>query len=188
MCSSDLILQTLLGSIDVPGGWRYKCPFPKNIPAGHNPHGMECKPNTPLPGSPIGNPTGPEGLIVDDDGEPRRIDKAYSWEHPMSAHGIMHMVLHNAWKGDPYPVDVLFMFMANMGWNSSMNIKAVHKYLTDKNEDGEYKIPKIIYSDAYNSETIAYCDLILPDTTYFERYDAISLLDQIGRASCRERV
>ena len=177
-CRAIHILQTLLGSIDVPGGWRYKCPFPKNIPAGHNPHGMVCKPNTPLPGSPIGNPTGPEGLIVDDDGEPLRIDKAYSWEHPMSAHGIMHMVLHNAWKGDPYPVDVLFMFMANMGWNSSMNIKAVHKYLTDKNEDGEYKIPKIIYSDAYNSETIAYCDLILPDTTYFERYDAISLLDR----------
>ena len=90
----------------------------------------------------------------------------------------MHMVLHNAWKGDPCKIDVLFMFMANMGWNSSMNIKAVHKYLTDKDESGEYKIPKIIYSDAYDSETIAYCDLILPDTTYFERYDAISLLDR----------
>lgn len=176
-CRSIHILQSLLGSVDVPGGWRYKCPFPKPAPPGPKPHGV-CTPDMPLDGPPIGNPTGPEDLIVDDNGEPLRIDKAYSWEHPMSSHGLMHMVLHNAWAGDPYPVDVLFMFMANMGWNSSMNIKGVHKYLTDTNEDGSYKIPKVIYSDAYNSETLAYCDLILPDTTYFERHDAISLLDR----------
>lgn len=177
-CRALHLLQTLLGSIDVPGGWRYKCPFPKPIPPGGNPNGKVTSPNTPLPGPPIGNPQGPDGLLVDDQGEPLRIDKAFSWEHPMSAHGIMHMVLHNAWKGDPCKIDVLFMFMANMAWNSSMNVKAVHKYLTDKDENGEYRIPKIIYSDAYDSETIAYCDLILPDTTYFERYDAISLLDR----------
>ena len=41
-----------------------------------------------------------------------------------------------------------------------------------------YKIGKIIYSDAYSSETVAYADRILPDTTYLERYDCISLLDR----------
>jgi anaerobic selenocysteine-containing dehydrogenase len=45
-------------------------------------------------------------------------------------------------------------------------------------ETGEYKIPKLIYSDAYSSEMVAYADLILPDTTYLERHDAISLLDR----------
>jgi anaerobic selenocysteine-containing dehydrogenase len=71
------------------------------------------------------------------------------------------------------------MYMANMSWNSSMNIPAVLKHLTAKNpETGEYKIPKIIYSDAYSSEMIAYADLILPDTTYLERWDCISLLDR----------
>ena len=45
-------------------------------------------------------------------------------------------------------------------------------------ETGAYKIPKIIYSDAYQSEMVAYADLILPDTTYLERHDAISLLDR----------
>ena len=34
---------------------------------------------------------------------------------------------------------------------------------------GEYKIPYIIYSDAFVSETVAYADLVLPDTTYLER-------------------
>jgi anaerobic selenocysteine-containing dehydrogenase len=50
--------------------------------------------------------------------------------------------------------------------------------LTDKDETGEYKIPYIIYSDAYASEMVAYADLVLPDTTYLERWDCISLLDR----------
>ena len=52
------------------------------------------------------------------------------------------------------------------------------EYLTDKDENGEYKIPKIIYSDAYYSETVPYADLVFPDTTYLERWDCISLLDR----------
>jgi anaerobic selenocysteine-containing dehydrogenase len=50
--------------------------------------------------------------------------------------------------------------------------------LTDTDENGEYVIPRIIYSDAYSSEMVAYADLILPDTTYLERHDCISLLDR----------
>ena len=81
--------------------------------------------------------------------------------------------------GDPYPIDVLFMYMANMAWNSSMNSAGVIEMLTDTDPDtGEYKIPKLIYSDAYASEMVAYADLVLPDTTYLERYDCISLLDR----------
>ena len=60
-----------------------------------------------------------------------------------------------------------------------MNIPAVLRHLTAKDDKtGEYKIPKIIYSDAYSSEMVAYADLILPDTTYLERWDCISLLDR----------
>src|SRR5690606_28087723 len=39
-------------------------------------------------------------------------------------------------------------------------------------------IPRIIYSDAFASEMVAYADLVLPDTTYLERFDAISLPDR----------
>jgi len=177
-CRAIHILQALLGSVDVPGGWRNKAPFPKPIPPGPKPAGADVSPGVPLNGMPLGTPFGPEDLIVGDGGEPLRIDKAYSWEHPLSAHGLMHMVLHNAWAGDPEPVDVLFMYMANMAWNSSMNTAGTTKYLTDKDENGEYKIPKIIYSDAFYSETVAYADLVLPDTTYLERWDCISLLDR----------
>ena len=121
---------------------------------------------------------------MDENGEPTRLDKAFSWEYPLAIHGMMHMSLHNAWAGDPYKVDVFMMYMANMAWNSSMNVKNAIKYMTDKDADtGDYKIPYIIYSDAFYSETVPYADLILPDTTYLERWDAISMLDRpIGTA------
>jgi anaerobic selenocysteine-containing dehydrogenase len=70
------------------------------------------------------------------------------------------------------------MYMANMAWNSSMNTSRTIAMLADKDESGEYKIPFIIYSDAFWSETVAYADLVLPDTTYLERHDCISLLDR----------
>ena len=94
---------------------------------------------------------GPEDLCLKQDGSPARIDKAFTWENPMSAHGLMHMVISNAHAGDPYKIDTLFMYMANMSWNSSMNTKGVIKMLTDTTDSGDYVIPHIIYSDAYLS-------------------------------------
>ncbi len=73
-------------------------------------------------------------MLVDVAGKPQRIDKAYSWDAPLAAHGLMHMVITNAATADPYPVDVLFMYMANMSWNSSMNIPAVLRHLTAKDD------------------------------------------------------
>src|SRR5690606_8468187 len=132
-CRAIHLLQMLLGAIDTPGAWRYKAPFPRPMPPGPKPAGKEVKPNTPLPGMPLGFTHGPEDLLVEADGTPKRIDKAYSWEAPLSAHGLMHMALHNAWAGDPYPIDTLFMFMANMSWNSTMNTGGTIEKLTAKN-------------------------------------------------------
>jgi sulfite dehydrogenase (quinone) subunit SoeA len=179
-CRALHLLQMLLGTIDVPGGFRYKPPFPRAAPFGPTPAGKPGTVNAgqPMGGPPLGFPRGPEDLVVDAEGQPIRIDKAFSWDAPLACHGMMHTVIGNAHRGDPYSVDVLFMFMANMGWNSSMSTQETIKMLTDKDSDGEYKIPKIIYSDAYFSETVPYADLILPDTTYLERWDCISMLDR----------
>ncbi|MBL8571822.1 MAG: molybdopterin oxidoreductase family protein [Phreatobacter sp.] len=177
-CRAIHVLQMLLGAIDRPGSWRYKAPYPKPMPGGPKPAGKTVAPNTPLGGMPLGFPLGPEDLLVDAEGKATRIDKAYSWEAPVSAHGLMHLVIANAHAGDPYPIDLLFMYMANMSWNSAMNSAGTIAMLTDKRADGEYKIPKIIYSDAFYSEMVAYADLILPDTTYLERWDCISILDR----------
>ncbi len=176
-CRLIHVLQILLGSIDVPGGFRYRPPFPKQIP----PAGVPAAPGEagmPLTRMPLGFPRGPAGLAVEADGSPQRLDKAFSWEHPLALHGMLQTVIHNAWAGDPYPIDTLFLYMANMAWNSSMDIPATLGHLTDKDAAGQYKIPHVIYSDAYYSETVPYADLILPDTTYLERWDCISLLDR----------
>ncbi len=176
-CRALHLLQILLGSIEVPGGFRFKPPYPKASESHPTPHSHSA-PNRPLDGPHLGFVHGPEDLAVKDDGSPARIDKSFSWENPMSAHGLMYMVIANAHAGDPYHLDTLFLYMSNMAWNSSMNVTAVTDMLTDKRDDGEYVIPHIIYSDAYYSEMVAYADLILPDTTYLERHDCISLLDR----------
>ncbi len=174
------ILMTILGTIDRPGGFRHKAPYPRPIPpCPKPPKGWgDVKPNTPLNGMPLGFPAGPEDLFVDDDGEAIRVDKGFSWEYPLSVHGLMHNAITNAWRGDPYQVDTLMLFMANMAWNSSMNTGEVRKMLVDKDEQGEYKIPFIIVCDAYHSETVEFADLVLPDTSYLERHDAMSMLDR----------
>ena len=178
-CRAIHLLQMLLGAVDTPGSWRYKSPFPKPIPPGPQPVGKGSKPNTMLPGMALGNPRGPEDLLLEDDGSAVRIDKAFTWDAPMSAHGLMHTLIANAHAGDPYKIDTLFMYMANMAWNSSMNPGRGGAHAGRQGPvTGEYRIPHIIYSDAFFSETVAYADLILPDTTYLERWDCISLLDR----------
>ncbi len=174
------ILMTVLGTIDRPGGFRHKPPFPRPIPpCPKPPKGPEAvQPNTPLDGMPLGWPARPEDLFVDDDGEPVRLDKAFSWEYPLSVHGMMHNVITNAWRGDPYPIDTLFLFMANMAWNSSMNTAEARRMLADTDENGEYKIPFLVVCDTFSSETVAFADLVLPDTTYLERHDVLSMLDR----------
>ncbi len=171
------LLQIVLGSVETPGGFRFKPPYPKPVEAHPTPH-FVAAPGKPLSGPHLGYVRGPEQLALKEDGSPARIDKAFTWENPFSAHGLMHMLIPNAHAGDPYRIDTLFLYMANMAWNSSMNTTKVMEMLTDKGPDGEYIIPRIIYSDAYASEMVAYADLILPDTTYLERHDCISLLDR----------
>ncbi len=176
-CRALHLLQLLLGAVDAPGSFRYQPPFPKPIPPDNRP-GKTRKDNGALDASPLGFVHGPEDLLVDGDGQPRRIDHAFSWAYPLAAHGMLHTVIRNAHAGDPYKIDTLLMFMANMSWNSAMNTRETMQWLTDKDDHDNYKIPRIIYSDAYASEMVAYADLVLPDTTYLERFDAISLLDR----------
>ncbi len=174
------LLLTVLGTIDRPGGFRHKAPYPRPIPPGpavpNSPD--DVKPNTPLNGAPLGSPSSPDDLFIHEDGSPVRIDKAFSWEHPLSLHGLMHNAITNAWRQDPYAIDTLFIFMANMAWNSTMNTSDVREMLNDKDANGEYKIPFLVVCDAFQSEMVAYADLVLPDTTYLERHDCISMLDR----------
>ena len=176
-CRAIHLLQMLLGAIDAPGSHLAKPPFPKH-PAPRVRPASETAPDTPLSSPPLGFPTGPEDLVIDAAGRPKRIDHAYSWEAPLAAHGLMHTVIRNAVEADPYPIDTLMLFMANMGWNSSMDTAGVREALKARRPDGEHRIPFVVTSDAFHSEMVELSDLVLPDTTYLERHDTISLLDR----------
>jgi anaerobic selenocysteine-containing dehydrogenase len=176
-CRALHLLQLLLGAVDAPGSFRFQPPFPRPIPPANRP-GKTRDAEGRLNAMPLGFVHGPEDLLVDADGQALRVDEAYSWQYPLAVHGMMHTVLRNAHSGKNGPVDVLMLFMANMSWNSAMNTHDTLHWLTDNDAKGDYRIPYIIYSDAYASEMCAYADLILPDTTYLERFDAISLLDR----------
>jgi anaerobic selenocysteine-containing dehydrogenase len=174
------ILMSVLGTIDAPGGFRHKAPYPRHIVPNYrafNDPGM-IQPNTPLNAAPLGFPAHPDELAIHPDGSPMRIDHAFSWEHPLSAHGLMHNVITNAARGDPYRIDTLMLFMANMAWNSTMNTTAVREMLNRKDDAGQYMIPFIVVCDAFQSETVAFADLVLPDTTYLERHDVMGMLDR----------
>ncbi len=182
-CRAIHLIQMLLGALDGPGNFRARAPYPKPIPPHqlpeNNPDIINAA-NTALSRPPLGFPTRPEDLVVDEFGNPLRIDKAYSWEAPFSAHGLMHMVITNATNHDPYAIDTLILFMANMAWNSSMNTKNIQDMLREKDpeEPGQHKIPFLVVVDAFHSEMVNFADLVLPDTTYLERHDCISLLDR----------
>ena len=180
-CRAIHLLQLLLGAVETPGSFRFKPPYPKPAAAHSRPHAT-ARPGQPLDGPHLGYPQGPDDLCLDGD-RPQRLDRAFTWENPLSVHGMMHMAISNAHAGDPYPIDTLFLYMANMAWNSSMNTTATMAMLADRDAEGGYVIPHVIVADAYSSEMVAFADLVLPDTTYLERHDCISLLDRpIGEA------
>jgi len=177
-CRTLHLLQMILGAIDTPGSFRYQPPYPKPAPPPNRP-GRQRKENGALDAGPLGYVHAPDDLVVDERGQPRRIDKAFSWQHPFAAHGMLQNVIANAVAGDPYRIDTLFLFMANMGWNSAMNTTATRAMLCERDPaSGAYRIPHVIYADAFDSETVAFADLVLPDTTFLERHDCISLLDR----------
>ena len=139
------ILMSLLGTIDRPGGFRHKAPFPRADPARalsppKAPHAV--KPDTPLDGRAARLARRARTTCSSTTtASPCASTRRFSWEYPLSAHGLMHNVITNAWRGDPYPIDTLMIFMANMAWNSTMNTSEVRRMLNDKREDGRIQDP-----------------------------------------------
>ena len=124
-CRALHLLQLLLGAVDAPGSFRYQPPFPRPIPPGNRPGKTRDAERPARRAAARFHPWArrPAGGRA---GQPRRIDHAYSWAYPLAVHGMLHTVIRNAWAGDPTPVDVLFLFMANMSWNSAMNTARDH--------------------------------------------------------------
>ena len=113
------VLMSLLGTIDRPGGFRHKAPYPRAVPPSAKPpnHSLEAVQ------AEYAARQRPARLASrlrktcssTTKGGPVRIDKAFSWEYPLAVHGLMHSVITNAWRGDPYPIDTLHDFHGQHG-------------------------------------------------------------------------
>jgi anaerobic selenocysteine-containing dehydrogenase len=169
-CRMIHLLQNLLGSIDCPGGFRYSTfprpTLPPNRPA------RASGPNAPLKGGALDFRRDRRICWsmrgVSAAGSTRPIPGCATGRARPDAHGH-----HQRRQRRSLSDRRCFCSWPTMSWNSAMNIPAVLEHLTAKDPTGDYRIPKIIYSDAYASEMIAYADLIPPDTTYLERWDCI---------------
>ena len=179
-CRAIHLLQVLLGTVDVPGGFRFKPPYPKPAPPANEARRQGRRQADDAAATACRSASSPGRRICwsIEAGKPIRIDKAYSWEAPLAAHGLMHTVIRNAWARRSLPDRHAVHVHGEHGLELVDEHGETIAMLTDKDENGNYKIPFIIYSDAYYSETVAYADLVLPDTTYLERHDCISLLDR----------
>src|SRR5690606_32707000 len=103
-CRALHLLQLLLGAVDTPGSFRFQPPFPRPAPPSNRP-GRSRREDGTLDAGPLGFVHGPEDLVVDEAGGPRRIDHAFSWAYPLAAHGMMHTLIRIAHAGDPYRID-----------------------------------------------------------------------------------
>jgi anaerobic selenocysteine-containing dehydrogenase len=89
-----------------------------------------------------------------------RIDGAGSMPF-LFAHEVLYTLPEKIQKGEPYPVEVLFLYYTN----PLFSLPEPETFRTALE-----KIPFIVSFSPFMDETTLYSDLVLPDGTYFERW------------------
>jgi anaerobic selenocysteine-containing dehydrogenase len=122
-CRALHVLQILLGSVEVP---RRASASSRPTPSRCRASQAACRsrPDAARAARIWAIVQGPEDLLLARTARPRHRQGVHLGQ-PDVAHGLMHMVISNAHAGDPYKIDTLFLYMANMAWNSSMNTRGV---------------------------------------------------------------
>ncbi len=130
-------LNALVGSIDHPGGLllQRKPPFSKWPPVQR------------------------DGISEKGSSQPR-IDGAGSIPFPF-AEEVPYILPEKIQKGEPYPIDTLFLYYTN----PLFSIPESEKFRVALE-----KIPFIVSFSPFMDETTMLSDLVLPDGTYFERW------------------
>ena len=123
-CRTIHLLQIILGTIDVPGGFRYKPPIPARAAGGEagRQAGRDQARSRRCPAAARLRHRARRICWSTPTARRCASTRPFPGKRRFAAHGLMHTVIANAGARDPYPIDVLFMFMANMSWNSAMNV------------------------------------------------------------------
>ena len=179
-CRAIHLVQLLLGALYGPGNFRARAPFPKPIPPHQLPENnldIINAPNTPLSLT----PRMPRLVLKTLPSLPRLNPFASYTGVFMARHPALHTDAHGHRQcsgrrplSDRHADSV----------HGQHGVEFEHEHGVGaslapvKDANGDYKIPFLVVADAFHSETVNFADLVIPDTTYLERHDVISLLDR----------
>jgi anaerobic selenocysteine-containing dehydrogenase len=102
--------------------------------------------------------------------EKPKVSDSTDYSYPLSDFSI-DTFAKNVLNDKPYPVSVLFIYKGNPLFQT-LN----HHDFTEALK----KIPLVISFDSFINETTEYADLILPDHTFLEKWDAFSNVPSVG--------
>jgi anaerobic selenocysteine-containing dehydrogenase len=106
-----------------------------------------------------------------------RIDCADDTPYPFSGQAAAYFP-QAAIEGRPYAIDTLMMYHTNPLYS---------RIDSDSYRKAFKKIPFIVNFTPFMDETALYADLILPDSTFLERWENTSVSSGMGRAACAVR-
>ncbi|CAB1129311.1 Putative Sulfite/Sulfur reductase [Candidatus Hydrogenisulfobacillus filiaventi] len=207
-----MLLLSLLGAIDAPGGWRYKTPAPWPIPDGAYWPGYGFPPD-PRARQASGATGGtviqefirndgtvsatavhgrqpavmqttkpliytPDQLVVDENGLPVLIDRAFSWDAPLGLHRVWTAVNYDCGHEFPMRPEMLLWHITNPYWDNSYDLDKDLALVRKKSSDGRHTIPFVALVDTFYGNSVPFVDLAIPDLTFYERFGVHSLLDR----------
>lgn len=134
---------------------------------------------------PYGFPDGPDDLVIYKNGRPFLVDRAYSWELPLTTQRSYSAVVITAYLMNKYPnmvvpykTEALMWYITTPYWNNAYALTDVLQKVTEKDQNGNYIVPFNISIDLFMQETNNVVDLIIPDLSFLEIYGFHSIHDR----------
>lgn len=150
----------------------------------HNDGTVEIADVKVVPAGPYGFPDGPDDLVIYKTGRPLLVDRAYSWEMPLTTQRSYSAVsyttyLMNKYPGIiPYKINAMMWYITSPYWNNAYTLTDLLQKVTETDSNGNYYIPFSISIDLFMQETNNVVDLIIPDLSFLEVYGFHSTFDR----------
>lgn len=150
----------------------------------HNDGTVEIADVKVVPAGPYGFPDGPDDLVIYRTGRPLLVDRAYSWEMPLTTQRSISAVayttyLMNKYPGIiPYKINAMMWYITAPYWNNAYTLTDLLQKVTETDSNGNYYIPFSISVDLFMQETNNVVDLIIPDLSFLEIYGFHSTFDR----------
>lgn len=120
----------------------------------------------------------PDQMVVDEKGQPVLLDRSYSWDAPLALHRIFTAANYDAGLEFPQRMEMILWHIANPYWDNAYDIHEDLELVRQKDADGRHTIPFVAIVDTFYGNSVPFCDLVIPDLTFFERFGVHSLLDR----------